>query len=72
MAVQGVVIVRKRNGLFYGSLFGWRSDLLHVESAMCYELLQQKNKITQIRSNFGLGGRNRYTFVPGCVQIVTR
>ena len=37
--VQGVVIVRNFKGSSCSSSFGWRSELLHVETASCYEPL---------------------------------
>ena len=48
--VRGVVIVHKRKGSFCSSSFGWRSELLHVETARCYEPLQQRTKTAQTRS----------------------
>ena len=48
-----MVIVRKCKGLFCSSSFGWRSELLHVKTAMCYEPLRQRTKTAQMRSNFG-------------------
>ena len=39
--IQGVVIVRKRKGSFCSSSFWWRSELLHVETGMCYEPLRE-------------------------------
>ena len=48
--VQGVVIVRKCKGSFCSSSFGWRSELLYVETAICYEPLEQRTKTAQMCS----------------------
>ena len=69
--VQGVVIVRKRKGSFCSSSFGWRSELLHVETAKCYEPLQQRTKTAQMRSNFGAIWESRTeVFVSRCVELL--
>ena len=53
LKIQGVVIVRKSKGSFCSISFGWRSELLHVETASCYEPLQQRTKTAQMRSKTG-------------------
>ena len=45
-----MVIFRKRKGSFCSSSFGWRSELLYVETATCYETLQQRTKTAQMQS----------------------
>ena len=55
---QGVVIVRKCKGSFCSISYGWCSELPHVETASCYEPLQQRTKTAQMCSEsvkFGKG-----------------
>ena len=66
-----MVIVRKCKGLFFSSLFGWHSELLHVETAMYYEPLWQQTKTAQMRSNFGQICKGRTeAFVSQSVELL--
>ena len=51
LSLQRVVIVRKRKGSFCSSSFEWRSELLHVETARCYEPLQRRTETAQMQLN---------------------
>ena len=69
--LQGVVIVRKCKGSFCSSSYGWCSELLHVETARCYEPLQQRTKTAQMCSGIGqIWERRTEAFVSRSVELL--
>ena len=69
--IQGVVIVRKCKGSFCSSSYGWCSELLHVETARCYEPLQQRTKTAQMCSGIGqIWERRTEAFVSRSVELL--
>ena len=71
LKVQGVVIVRKCKGSFCSSSYGWCSELLHVETARCYEPLQQRTKTAQMCSGIGqILERRTEAFVSRSVELL--
>ena len=69
--LQGVVIVRKCKGSFCSSSYGWCSELLHVETARCYEPLQQRTKTAQMCSEIGqIWERRTEAFVSRSVELL--
>ena len=71
LSIQGVVIVRKCKGSFCSSSYGWCSELLHVETARCYEPLQQRTKTAQTCSGIGqIWERRTEAFVSRSVELL--
>ena len=69
--LQGPVIDRKCKGSFCSSLYWWRSELLHVETASCYRPLQQRTKTAQMCSMIGQVWEGRSeAFVSRCVELL--
>ena len=69
--LQGVVTVRKCKGSFCSSSYGWCSELLHVETASCYEPLQQRTKTAQMCSGIGqIWERRTEAFVSRSVELL--
>ena len=69
--LQGVVIVRKCKGSFCSSSYGWHSELVHVETASCYEPLQQRTKTAQMCSGIGqIWERRTEAFVSRSVELL--
>ena len=69
--IQGVVIVRKCKGSFCKSSYGWCSEMLHVETARCYEPLQQRTETAQMCSGIGqIWERRTEAFVSRSIELL--